>query len=291
MQRYQPDIDYKAMTFEPTQSSQVDDTAEAHHNVHVIQADGQMYLIADEGGDDIPNAAATEVDDPGCAELVKEFADVFQELPAGLPPKRAVDHRIELQPGSQLPSRPSYRMSTSELEVLRKELADLTEHGFIQPSKSPYGAPILFVKKKNGKLRMCIDYRALNLITIKNKRQPPRTDELTDRIRGAKCFTKIDLQRAYQQVRIHPPDIEKTAFNTRYGHHEFCVMPFGLTNAPATFQTLMESVFADFLDKFVIVYLDDVLIFSRDEDEHRRHVRLVLERLREHQLFASREKC
>ena len=291
MQRYQPDIDYDTMTFEPTQSSQVDDSAEAHHNVHVIQAGGQMYLIVDEGNDDVLNVAAAEVDDPGCAELVKEFADVFQELPAGLPPKRAVDHRIELQPGSQPPSRPSYRMSTSELEVLRKELADLTEHGFIQPSKSPYGAPILFVKKKNGKLRMCIDYRALNLITIKNKRQPPRTDELTDRIRGAKCFSKIDLQRAYQQVRIHPPDIEKTAFNTRYGHHEFCVMPFGLTNAPATFQTLMESVFADFLDKFVIVYLDDVLIFSRDEDEHRRHVRLVLERLREHKLYASREKC
>ena len=289
MQRYRPDIDYESMTFEPTQQSPPSQLTESHHNdLHVIYADDQMYVVAEEVDDTVTNH---QVDHPNYSQLVEEFADVFQDLPVGLPPKRAVDHRIELQPGSQPPSRPSYRMSTSELEALQKELADLTAHGFIQPSKSPYGAPILFVKKKNGKLRMCIDYRALNLVTIKNKRQPPRTDELTDRIRGAKCFTKIDLQRAYQQVRIHPPDIEKTAFNTRYGHHEFRVMPFGLTNAPATFQTLMESVFADFLDKFVIVYLDDVLIFSRNDEEHHRHVRLVLERLREHQLYASREKC
>ena len=290
MQRYRPDIDYEAMTFEPTQSSQVIDTIEDHENIHVIHVDGQMYLISDEG-DVVSDTAAAEVDDPVCVEMVKEFSDVFQDLPVGLPPKRAVDHRIELQPGSKPPSRASYRMSTAELEVLRKELAELTRLGFIQPSKSPYGAPVLFVKKKDGKPRMCIDYRALNLITVKNRRQSPRTDELTDRVRGAELFTILDLRRAYQQVRMHEPDIEKTAFNTRYGHHEFRVMPFGLTNAPATFQTLMESVLADFLDDFVVVYFDDALIFSRNQEEHRRHVRLVLERLREHKLYASREKC
>jgi len=182
-------------------------------------------------------------------------------------------------------------MSTAELTVLRKQLADLQEKGFIRPSKSPYGAPILFVKKKNGELRMCMDYRALNRLTIKNKSQMPRQDELMDRLRGAKWFTKLDLRSGYHQIRIHPKDVEKTAFNTRYGHFEFNVLPFGLTNAPATFQTLMNAVFADFVDVFVIVYLDDVLIFSRSLEDHRKHVKMVLERLRKHKLFANQEKC
>jgi hypothetical protein len=231
-----------------------------------------------------------EQDEPGCKTIVKEYSDVFA-LPAGLPPKRAVDHRIELQPGSIPPSRSSYRMSGSELEALREELTDLREKGFIRPSKSPYGAPVLFVKKKNGKLRMCVDYRALNQQTIKNTGQMPRYDELLDRLRGSKRFTKLDLRSGYHQVRVHPDDIEKTAFNTRYGHFEFQVLPFGLTNAPATFQSMMNAIFADYVDVFVIVYLDDILIFSRNIEEHRDHVRQVLQRLREHKLYANMEKC
>src|SRR6184192_2778477 len=134
----------------------------------------------------------------------------------------------------------------------------------IQPSRSPYGAPVVFIKKKDGELRMCIDYRALNKITVKNKYPIPRIDDLMDQIHGAQVFSKIDLRSGYNQIRIHPDDIEKTAFRTRYGHYEFRVMPFGLTNSPATFMTVMQDVFRPFLDKFVVIYIDDLLVFSKD---------------------------
>ena len=290
LRRHQPTIDWSALTFEPTLSLSTDvhTPTEFAYRVQPMKIGDQLYLVINEDGKPAFDVAK---DDTGCLSLVREFSDVFAPLPATLPPKREIDHRIELQPGSTPPSRSTYRMSTAELTVLRKQLTELQERGFIRPSKSPYGAPILFVKKKNGELRMCMDYRALNKLTIKNKSQMPRQDELMDRLRGAKWFTKLDLQSGYHQVRIHPDDVEKTAFNTRYGHFEFNVLPFGLTNAPATFQALMNSIFADFVDVFVIVYLDDVLIFSRTLEEHRVHVRKVLERLRQHKLYASRDKC
>ena len=229
---------------------------------------------------------------PRTAALLEEFADVFpKKLPDGLPPQRAVDHRIELEPGFPPPNRPPYRLSPAEQDVLKTQIQELVEQGFIRPSKSPYGAPVLFVPKKDGGLRMCIDYRALNKGTIKNAYPLPRIDELLDRLHGAKVFSKIDLRSGYHQIRVTDEDIPKTAFRTRYGHFEFLVLSFGLTNAPATFQTLMNDIFRPYLDLFLIVYLDDICIYSRTEEEHEEHLRLVLTTLRKHKLYANASKC
>ena len=151
-------------------------------------------------------------------------------------------------------------MSPKGLDELKKQLADLTEKGYIQPSVSPFGAPVLFVPKKDGGIRMCVDYRALNRVTIHNRYPLPRIDELLDQLRGAKLFTKIDLCSGYHQIRVHPNDVHKTEFRTRYGHFEFLVLPFGLTNAPATFMNLMHTIFWELLDDFVIIFLDDILL-------------------------------
>ena len=197
--------------------------------------------------------------------VLKEFQDVFPEkLPPGLPPRRDVDHRIELEPGAKAPVNRMYKMSFTELDELKKQLAELVEAGYVEPSKSPFGAPVLFVHKKDGGERMCIDYRALNKLTIKNSYPLPRIDELLDRLLGARVFSKIDLRSGYHQIRVAEGDEEKTAFRTRYGHFQFKVMPFGLTNAPATFMHLMNSIFREELDAFVIVFLDDILIYSRN---------------------------
>lgn len=225
-------------------------------------------------------------------KLLEEFQDVFpDELPSGLPPSREVDHRIELVPGAVPPSRPTYRLSATELAELKKQLEELVKSGFIRPSKSPFGAPILFVKKKDGTMRMCVDYRALNNVTIKNSYPLPRVDELFDQLQGARFFSKIDLRSGYHQIRIADEDVPKTAFRTRYGHFEFLVLPFGLTNAPGTFMHLMHQAFRPFLDEFVLVFLDDILIFSKTLEEHREHVRRVLETLRREKLFAKDSKC
>ena len=165
------------------------------------------------------------------------------------------------------------------------------DKGFIQPSVSLFGAPVLFVHKKNGTLRLCVDYRALNKINIKNRYPLPRIEDLMDRLVGSCYFTKIDLHSGYHQIRIKGEDVHKTAFRTRYGHYEFLVMPFGLTNAPATFMTLMNDIFHEFLDQFVIVYLDDILIYSRTKEDHVKHVHLVLRKLREHHLYGKTSKC
>ena len=225
-------------------------------------------------------------------DVIAEYHDVFPDaLPHGLPPSRDVDHRIELVPGSIPPSRPTYRQSASELAELKSQLAELIALGFIQPSKSPYGAPVLFVKKKDGTTRMCIDYRALNDITIKNAYPLPLVGELFDRLQGAKYFSKIDLRSGYHQIRVASEDVPKTAFRTRYGHFEFLVLPFGLTNAPATFMHLMHQTFRQYLDDFVIVFLDDILIYSRTLAEHHIHIRKVLDILRSQKLFGKESKC
>ncbi|KAL1914164.1 uncharacterized protein VTP21DRAFT_10268 [Calcarisporiella thermophila] len=224
--------------------------------------------------------------------ILQEFlGTVFRdELPASLPPRREIDHRIDTR-DAQPVSRAPYRMSPLELDVMRKQLDELLEKGYIRPSASPWGAPVLFVKKKDGDLRMCVDYRALNNLTVKNKYPLPRIDECFDRLAGARIFSKLDLKSGYHQIRVHPDDVHKTAFNTRYGQFEFLVLPFGLTNAPPTFQALMNSILRPFLDKFVLVYLDDILIFSRDLREHKEHLRMVLNSLQEHQLIANLKKC
>jgi hypothetical protein len=225
-------------------------------------------------------------------KLLDEFSDVFPEdLPKGLPPRRSHDFKIELHPGITPIKKGLYRLSPSETEELRNQLNELTEKGFIQPSSSPWGAPILFVNKKDGGFRMCVDYRALNKATIKNSYPLPRIDDIFDRLVGAKFFSKIDLRSGYHQIRLEPDAIPKTAFRTRYGLFEFTVLPFGLTNAPSTFMALMNDVFRQHLDVFVIIYLDDILIYSRTKEEHLNHIRIVLETLRQHQLYAKMSKC
>ena len=224
--------------------------------------------------------------------ILTEFKDVFPpDLPHGLPPSRDVDHKIELTPGSRPTIRPTYAMSAKELEELNTQLGELTKQGFIRPSKAPYASPVLFVKKKDGTMRMCVDYRALNQATIKNKYPLPRIDELFDRLQGAKFFTKLDLRSGYHQIRIAEEDVEKTAFRCRYGHYEYLVMPFGLTNAPATFMHLMNTILRPHLDHFVIVFIDDILIYSRTLEDHRRHLTEVLQILRQHKLYAKESKC
>eukprot|EP00253_Pinus_taeda_P020204 PITA_20204 len=182
-------------------------------------------------------------------------------------------------------------MSVPELTELKMQLQELLEKNYIHPSVSPWGALVLFVKKKDGTLRMCIDYRQLNKLTIKNKYPLPRIDELFDQVKGATMFSKIDLRSGYHQIRIKDEDIAKTAFRTRYGHYEFVVLPFGLTNAPATFMCLMNSIFHPYLDQFVLIFIDDILIYSRTIEEHHEHLRIVLQTLREHQLYAKFSKC
>jgi hypothetical protein len=223
--------------------------------------------------------------------VVCEFPDVFPEDLPGLPPERDVEFVIELKPGTAPVSRRSYRMPPNELAELKTQLQDLLEMGFIRPSLSPWGCPAIFVKKKDQTFRMCVDYRPLNEVTIKNKYPLPRIDILFYQLTGAQVFSKIDLRSGYHQIRIRPEDIPKAAFTTQYGLFEYLVMSFGLTNAPAHFTYLMNSVFMPELDKFVVVFIDDILIYSKNEEEHARHLRIVLTHLREHQLYAKFSKC
>jgi hypothetical protein len=196
--------------------------------------------------------------------VVCEFPDVFPEDLPGLPPERHVEFVIELKPDTAPISRRSYRMPPNELAELKTQLQDLLEKGFIRPSSSPWGCPRIFVKKKDKTLRMCMDYRPLNEVTIKNKYPLPRIDILFNQLTGARVFSKIDLRSGYHQIRIRLEDIPKTAFTTRYGLFEYLVMSIGLTNAPAHFTYLMNSVFMPELDKFVVVFIDDILIYSKN---------------------------
>ncbi|KAL5567777.1 hypothetical protein UlMin_024352 [Ulmus minor] len=223
--------------------------------------------------------------------VVREFPDVFPEELPGIPPEREISFEIELLPGSAPVSKAPYRMAPAELKELQIQLQELLDKGFIRPSYSPWGAPVLFVKKKDGTLRMCIDYRELNKLTIKNKYPLPRIDDLFDQLKGAANFSKIDLRSGYHQLRIKDNDVPKTAFRTRYGHYEFLVMPFGLTNAPAAFMDLMNRVFAQYLDKFIIAFIDDILVYSKTPEEHEDHLRVTLQLLRYSKLYAKFSKC
>ncbi|KAH9290915.1 hypothetical protein KI387_035032, partial [Taxus chinensis] len=184
--------------------------------------------------------------------LLRDFRDVFPEELPGLPPKREFDFAIEIKPGTEPISKAPYRMTTIELVELKAQLQELLTKGLIRPSVSPWGVPVIFVKKKDGTLRLCIDYRMLNKATIKNRYPLPRIDDLFDQMRGASVYSKIDLRLGYHQLRIKEEDIHKTTFRTRYGHYEFTVLPFGLTNAPAAFMNLMNNIFQEYLDKFVL---------------------------------------
>ncbi|MCO5610521.1 hypothetical protein L7F22_064760 [Adiantum nelumboides] len=224
-------------------------------------------------------------------EWLSEFSDVFPEELTDLPPTRGLVHDITLVPGAQPIAKSPYKMSLSEALELKNQLTQLLEQGFIRPSVSPWGAPIPFQKKKDGTFRLCIDYRGLNQCTVKNKYSLPRIDELFDRLSGAQYFSKIDLRSGFYQVQIQAEDIPKTAFNTKFGHYEFVVMPFGLTNAPATFNRLMTDLFREGLDNFVLIFFDDILVYSKTREEHEQHLRQVLEILRTAKLYAKRSKC
>nr|XP_043612945.1 uncharacterized protein LOC122584929 [Erigeron canadensis] len=223
--------------------------------------------------------------------IVRDFPQVFPEDLTGLPPVRQVEFRIDLIPGATPVAKAPYRLAPTEMQELSNQLQELQEKGFIRPSHSPWGAPVLFVKKKDGSFRMCIDYRELNKLTVKNRYPLPRIDDLFDQLQGAKFFSKIDLRSGYHQLRVNEADIPKTAFRTRYGHFEFLVMPFGLTNAPAVFMDLMNRVCKPYLDKFVIVFIDDILIYSKSKEEHESHLKMILELLWKERLFAKFSKC
>jgi hypothetical protein len=182
-------------------------------------------------------------------------------------------------------------MNPQELEELKKQLADMLSKGLIRPSALPWGSPVLFVNKRDGTIRLCVDYPKLNEVTIKNKYPLPKIEDLLDQLNGAKVFSKIDLCTRYHQLKVRESDIPKTAFTTHYGLFEYTVMSFGLTNAPAYFMNLMNKVFMKFLYKFVLVFIDDILVYSKSEEEHAEHLWLVLGTLREHQLYAKFSKC
>ncbi|GKF02899.1 putative reverse transcriptase domain-containing protein [Tanacetum coccineum] len=177
------------------------------------------------------------------------------------------------------------------MKELLDQLKELSDKGFIRPSSSPWGAPILFVKKKDGSFRMCIDYQELNKLMVKNRYSLPRIDDLFDQLQGSSVYSKIDLKSGYHQLRVREKDILKTVFRTRYGYYEFQVMPFGLTNAPAVFMDLMNRVWKPYMDKFMIVFIDDILIYSKSKQEHEEYLKLILELLKKEQLYAKFCKC
>ncbi|CAI7881286.1 unnamed protein product [Closterium sp. NIES-53] len=226
------------------------------------------------------------------ASIIRKYPEIFADyLPDGLPPQRPEDHRIQVEPGVQPTVRTQWRLSQPELEELRSQLDYLLAKGFIRPSTSPFAAPILFTPKKDGGLRMCIDYRALNRVTIKSRYPIPRADDLLDQLCGSRYFSKIDLRGGYHQIRVFADDCPKTAFRTRYGSYEYTVMPFGLTNVPSTFQLTMNGVFRDMLDKKVIVYLDDIMVYSKTKEEHLKGLEEVFRRLQQNRLITKGSKC
>ncbi|KAJ9515226.1 hypothetical protein QJQ45_002352 [Haematococcus lacustris] len=242
-----------------------------------------------------PDPAPAEPDlPPGVSQalnaLLDEYADVFAPI-TSLPPERPVGHAIPLVPDARPSVVPQYRMSQDEHAELKKQVQDLLAKGMIEPSSSPFAAPILFVKKKSGELRMCLDYRQLNKITIRDQYPLPRIDDLFDKLSGCTVFSSLDLQAGYNQIGITPEDVPKTAFRTPDGHYQFKVLSFGLCNAPATFQRVMNDAFAPVLNQCALVYLDDILVMSKSVDEHLKHLRKVFDLLRLNKLFAKQSKC
>jgi len=224
-------------------------------------------------------------------QVVCEFPEVFPDEIPNVPPEREVEFLIDLVPGTKPVSMAPYRMSASELAELKKRLEDLLDKKFVRPSVSPWGTPVLLFKKKDGSMRLCIDYQQLNKVTIKNRYPLPRIDDLMDQLVGAYVFSKIDLRSGYHQIKVKDEDMQKTAFRTRYGHYEYIVMPFGVTNAPSVFMEYMNRIFHAYLDRFVVVFMDDIMIYSTSEEEHAEHLKIVLQVLKEKKLFAKLSKC
>ncbi|MCO5564784.1 hypothetical protein L7F22_018452 [Adiantum nelumboides] len=247
------------------------------------------YLIYVKERDETESSNLSSLDVSRRAFL-DEYADCFSEaLPGQLPPERPEDHNIDLIPGSAAPNKPPYRVSAAQQEEIVTQVNELLQKGHIQPSSSPFCSPVLLVQKKDGSWRMCIDYRALNKITMKNKFPIPRIDDVLDRLQGASFFSKIDLKSGYHQIRVNPADMPKTAFRTTFGLYEFLVMIFGLTNDPATFNRTMDKIFWP-LCHCVGTFFDDMIVFSKSEAEHMEHLRAAFDKLRKERLVVNGKK-
>jgi hypothetical protein len=223
--------------------------------------------------------------------VVHEYLDVFLNNLSGMPPDRAIEFKIELQPSTAPVYKRSYPVVRNEMAELKIQLQELLDKGYIRPSCSPWGCPAIFVSKKDKTQHLCANYRPLNAVTMKNKYQLPHIDLLFDQLIGEQVFSMIDLHSGYHQIKIHEEDISKIVFSTRYGLYEYLVMFFGLTNTPAHFMYLMNLVFMKELDKFVVVFIDDIFVFSKSKREHEEHLCIVLQRLCDYQLYAKFGKC
>ena len=229
---------------------------------------------------------------PSLMSILQEFDDVFpQELPPGLPPLRGIEHRIDLIPGAPLPNRAAYRTNPEETKEIEKQIRDLVDKDYVRESLSPCAVPVILVPKQDSSLRMCMDCRPINAITVRYRHPIPRLDDMLDELSGATIFTKIDLKSGYHQIRMSVGDEWKTAFKTKLGLYEWLVMPFGLSNAPSTFMRLMNHILRSLIGKFVVVYFDDILVYSKSLADHANHVKQVLVILRKEKLYANLAKC